>query len=70
MLTIEEVTEYFLRQMENAPTLAELEKIGAEIKGWRDFLYLSYESNKQRLTQTGGPEDILKKNYVDKDFDK
>ena len=60
MITPEEFAEVFIIRMEAAPTLEELDKIAEDIKGWRDFLATSYQSNKDRLMNTSKPVDITK----------
>jgi len=57
----EDFAAHYLERMERATTIQELDLLAIEIREWRDFLAITYQSNKMRLLNTGSPEDILKK---------
>ena len=61
MISSEEFAEIFIKRMEAAPTLDELDKVAAEIKEAVELLRCYYTSNKLKFTAPGKPEDILKK---------
>lgn len=61
MFSPEEMAECFIRRMESAQTLEELDIVARDIKEWRDFLLTYYQSNMNRILKPGDPESITKK---------